>query len=58
MVGSFSNICYLIKPLINKSAFYKQLRKDNNKSLLPDFFANGIILLVKRIILVNYMNNS
>lgn len=57
IVDTFSNLYYLIKLFANKFAFCKHLKKDNNKFLLLNFFANSIILLVKKTILAKYKNS-
>lgn len=57
MIGIFPDICYLIKLLTNKSAFWEYLEKDSNKSLLPKLFGNETILLAKRVVLAKYISN-
>lgn len=57
IVGSFLNVCYLIKLFANKLAFHEYLRKGNSKFLLLDFFANAIVLLAKKVALTKYISN-
>ncbi len=57
-IGSFPDVCYLIKLLANKSAFCEYLKRGNSKFLLPDLFANGTKLLAKRIALAEYISSS
>ena len=56
-VGSFPDVCYLIKLLASESAFHEQLGRGSGESLLPDLFINGTALLAKGIILADYMSN-
>lgn len=57
MIDSFPNICYLIKLLINKSAFQEYLGRGNSKSLLLELFSNGTVSLAKRIVLSEYISS-
>lgn len=57
IISNNPNICYLIKFFIKKLVFYKQLKRNANKPKLFNFFANNSILLLKKILLANYINS-
>ena len=54
-IGSYPDICYFVKLLIKESVFYEQLERDNCKLNLPNLFANGSVLLARRILLIEYI---
>lgn len=57
IVGSNPDIYYLVKFLINKAVFHKLLRKSNSRSNLPNLFVNSSTLLVKKVLLSEYIAN-
>lgn len=57
IVGSFPDVCYLIKLFVNIFALWEHLGRGSNKSLVLDFFANGTALLVKRGVLGKYFSS-
>lgn len=57
-IGSYPYVCYLIKFVTKKAVFYKQLEKGDNKSDLPNLFANDSVSLVKGILLSEYITHS
>ncbi len=56
-IGNFPDIYYLIKLLANKSSFCEYLGRDSSKSPLPDLFVNNTALLVRRILLAEYISS-
>lgn len=56
-ISSFLNICYLIKLLVNKSIFHEQLKRGSSKSPLLNLFVNGIALLIKGVVLAEYISS-
>lgn len=57
-VSSFPDVCYLVKLLVNKSAFEEQLGRGDAKNELPDLFANGTASLARDVSLADYINSS
>ncbi len=57
-VGSYPDICYLVKLLTMEAVFYKQLGKGNGKSDLPNLFANGSVSLAREVLLSEYITSS
>lgn len=57
-VGSFPDICYLVKLLTNESVFHEQLGRGASETELPDLFANGTTSLAKGVLLADYISNS
>lgn len=54
-IGSYPDICCFVKLLIKESVFYEQLERDNCRFNLPNLFANGSVLLAKRVLLIKYI---
>ncbi len=57
IIRSFPDICYLIKPFANKSAFYEHLKRGSSEFPLPDLFVNDTTLLVRGIALAEYISS-
>ena len=58
IIHSCLDICYLVKLLTMKTVFYKQLKRGNGRSYLPNLFINDNILLARGILLTKYINSS
>lgn len=56
-VGSYPDVCYLVKLLTNEAIFYEQLGRDNSESNLPNLFANGSTSLARGVLLTEYIIN-
>ncbi len=57
-VGSYPDVCYLVKLLTKESVFHEQLGRGASEPELPDLFANGSVLLSKGVLLTDYINSS
>lgn len=57
-IGSYRDVCYLVKLFTKEAVFYEQLGKGDSRSDLPNLFANGNVLLARRILLSKYITNS
>ncbi len=57
-VGSYPNVCYLVKLLTKEAVFYKQLGRGDSRSDLPDLFINGNASLARGILLSEYITSS
>lgn len=57
-IGSYLDICYLVKLLTKKAVFYEQLERDVIRSDLPDLFTNSSASLARRVLLTEYITSS
>ncbi len=57
-VGSYPDVCYLVKLLTKEAVFYEQLGRSNSRSDLPDLFANGSASLARGVLLSEYITSS
>lgn len=57
-VGSYPDVCYLVKLLIKESVFHEQLGRSDGGTDLPDLFANGSASLARGVLLTEYINSS
>lgn len=57
IVDSYLVICYFIKFLTKEAVFYEQLGWGNSRSDLPNLFTNSHLLLVRGVLLSEYITS-